>query len=81
MFQEEFGLPEVDWKSVSKGELLHILLEDTVEQWLDKRFGKGPVTATVVSIDHPNRGANYLGGLRLCVLQFIVKYFLIIARN
>ena len=58
LFQEEFGLPEVAWKSVSKGQLLvspeHILLEDTVEHWLNKRLGNGSITAAVVSINHPH---------------------------
>ena len=62
MFQEEFGLPVVDWKCVSKGELLaspeHIMLEDTVEHWLNKRFGSGSITAAVVSINHPYRGGK-----------------------
>jgi len=85
VFQEEFGLPVVDWKCVSKGQLLaspeHIMLEDTVEHWLNKRFGSGSVAAAAVSINHPYRGGNYLVCLLLCFLQFYVKYFLIIVRN
>ena len=79
MFQEEFGLPEVDWKSVSKGQLLaspeHILLEDTAEHWLNKRLGNGSVTAAVVSINHPYRGGNSLVCLPSLIFSVLSAIF------